>query len=390
MILYDYSQHMHGPFNKNSVQIALELYTMMNRSFECAGQDPRNVNFDPEFPVIANAVQQNNSEEDLYFYHTDHLGSSSWITFTDGSVTQHLQNLPFGEPFIDQRATSYDVRFKFTGKEMDSETGYQYFGARYYDSDLSVWLSVDPLSDFRQGISPFNYVQWNPINRIDPSGMIDFKKRPGKKGKKPKRRRFRLRNRDMGTGQKLRWRNNKGNDSPPISKVNKIGRFFGLGRRIATVPMGRYRTSGWTPVGQGGQGITNFNFNPPNLATYRLRGFRIIGPGGGFIMTGVRTGSNGRYFGFQAALHGFIGNGMYPGFIPFINQIFAATFPLGGFPYLFNGIRINPRHRKATSWTVNRRGVSNNLNYNVQIRFRFWQQYGQGNPRPFWHRWFYF
>jgi RHS repeat-associated protein len=110
-------------------------------------------------------------ENDIYYYHTDHLGSSSWITYTDGSVTQHLQNLPFGEPFIDQRATSYDIRFKFTGKEMDLETGYQYFGARYYNSDISVWLSVDPIADKYPMFSPYTYVFNNPINKIDRWGL---------------------------------------------------------------------------------------------------------------------------------------------------------------------------------------------------------------------------
>ena len=58
------------------------------------------------------------------------------------------------------------------------ETGYSYFGARYYDSDLSVWLSrklsgVDPLSDERPGLSPYNYCQLNPEMRVDPTGMLD-------------------------------------------------------------------------------------------------------------------------------------------------------------------------------------------------------------------------
>ncbi|HOJ25279.1 MAG TPA: RHS repeat-associated core domain-containing protein [Bacteroidales bacterium] len=41
----------------------------------------------------------------------------------------------------------FDTRYKFTAKELDNETSYTYFGARYYDSELSGWLSVDPLSD---------------------------------------------------------------------------------------------------------------------------------------------------------------------------------------------------------------------------------------------------
>ena len=43
-----------------------------------------------------------------------------------------------------------------TGKERDSETGFSYFGARYYDSDiLTGWLSVDPMADKYPGLSPY-------------------------------------------------------------------------------------------------------------------------------------------------------------------------------------------------------------------------------------------
>ena len=58
-----------------------------------------------------------------------------------------------------------------TGKERDSETGFSYFGARYYDSDLMTgWLSVDPLADKYPSLSPYNYCALNPIRVIDPNG----------------------------------------------------------------------------------------------------------------------------------------------------------------------------------------------------------------------------
>ena len=57
----------------------------------------------------------------------------------------------------------------FTGKERDSETGFSYFGARYYDSDLMTgWLSVDPLADKYPNISPYAYCAWNPVLFRDP------------------------------------------------------------------------------------------------------------------------------------------------------------------------------------------------------------------------------
>ena len=59
----------------------------------------------------------------------------------------------------------------FTGKERDSETGFSYFGARYYDSDLMTgWLSVDPMADKYPNISPYAYCAWNPVRLVDPDG----------------------------------------------------------------------------------------------------------------------------------------------------------------------------------------------------------------------------
>ena len=61
----------------------------------------------------------------------------------------------------------------FTGKERDSETGFSYFGARYYDSDiLTAWLSVDPMADKYPSLSPYNYCAWNPVKLVDPDGRM--------------------------------------------------------------------------------------------------------------------------------------------------------------------------------------------------------------------------
>ena len=62
--------------------------------------------------------------------------------------------------------------YSFTGKERDAETGFSYFGARYYDSDLSgLFLSVDPMADKYPSISPYAYCMWNPVKLVDPNGM---------------------------------------------------------------------------------------------------------------------------------------------------------------------------------------------------------------------------
>lgn len=55
-------------------------------------------------------------------------------------------------------------------KEWDEETGNFYYGARYYDPKISVWLSVDPLAHKFPELSPFNFTLNNPINLVDPDG----------------------------------------------------------------------------------------------------------------------------------------------------------------------------------------------------------------------------
>ena len=59
---------------------------------------------------------------------------------------------------------------RFSAKERDPETGLSYFGSRYYSSDLSIWLSVDPMSDKYPSFSPYVYCANNPVKLVDPNG----------------------------------------------------------------------------------------------------------------------------------------------------------------------------------------------------------------------------
>jgi len=118
---------------------------------------------------------QSDPEPNWYIYHSDHLGSSAFLTDAAGDPTQHLQYMPFGESFIEQRSiTSYYTPYTFSAKERDTETGYSYFGARYYDADISVWLSVDPMSDKGPGVSPYSYSFNRPVVFVDPDGEWPF------------------------------------------------------------------------------------------------------------------------------------------------------------------------------------------------------------------------
>ncbi len=64
----------------------------------------------------------------------------------------------------------YTNRYKFNGKELDEETGFYYYGARYYNPKFSIWLSTDPLAEKFPNASPYNYCLGNPIKLVDPDG----------------------------------------------------------------------------------------------------------------------------------------------------------------------------------------------------------------------------
>ena len=124
----------------------------------------------------AKAVSGNFKENDEYekmqfYYHPDHLGSSSYITNLDGEVAQHIEYVPFGEVFIEERNNTWNTPYLFNAKEFDEETGMYYYGARYYEPRLSLWMSTDPMQEKYSNISTYCYVSNNPIKYIDIVGL---------------------------------------------------------------------------------------------------------------------------------------------------------------------------------------------------------------------------
>ncbi|MCF8298045.1 MAG: RHS repeat-associated core domain-containing protein [Saprospiraceae bacterium] len=157
------------PIVGNIQDIADGLWDYIYNNTECVDGEPDYISIASNLPIVEDLFSSNNNETDLYFYHPDHLGSSSFISDVNGDVNQHLQYLPFGESFIDQQ-TNHNIRFTFSAKEKDTETNYSYFWARYYNSDISVWLSVDPLASKYPSMSSFMYCAGNPVMLVDPDG----------------------------------------------------------------------------------------------------------------------------------------------------------------------------------------------------------------------------
>jgi len=117
-----------------------------------------------------------------YFYLKDHLGSVRVVIDTNTTVVSAYDYDPWGYPFQDRtyEAGSTGQRYKFTAKERDLEsagdgvTGYDYFGARYYDSRIGRWGQVEPKIDKYVSWSPYNYAACNPLLLTDCNGKDLF------------------------------------------------------------------------------------------------------------------------------------------------------------------------------------------------------------------------
>ena len=111
-----------------------------------------------------------------YYYTTDHLGSTRVITNISGTVVERNDYYPFGGKHSNASYPQLTVnRQKFNGKELQTtgNTGFLDYGARMYDDVIGRWGVVDPMAEQRQLVSPYNFVQNNPLVRIDPNGMLD-------------------------------------------------------------------------------------------------------------------------------------------------------------------------------------------------------------------------
>ena len=109
-------------------------------------------------------------EKMQFYYHPDHLGSSSYITNLDGEVSQHIEYVPFGEVFIEERNNTWNTPYLFNAKEFDEETGMYYYGARYYEPRLSLWMSVDRFAENYPNIASYCFSANNPLHIVDENG----------------------------------------------------------------------------------------------------------------------------------------------------------------------------------------------------------------------------
>ena len=107
----------------------------------------------------------------VYYFLSDHLGSSNVVTDANGKIQNESDFYPYGGE--NSLSNNLSNHYKFTGKERDAESGLDYFGARYYSSVIGRFSSPDSVSGDPmnpQSWNLYSYVQNNPLSRIDPDG----------------------------------------------------------------------------------------------------------------------------------------------------------------------------------------------------------------------------
>jgi RHS repeat-associated protein len=132
-------------------------------------------------PTVARA-------EVVEYYHLDALGSVRMVTNASGAVSETHDYLPYGEEWCPNQTPSPGVCVtppagqprRFTGKERDTETALDYFGARYYGARIGRFTTIDPLiTQTENTLDPqrwnrFSYGRNNPLRYIDPDGREVF------------------------------------------------------------------------------------------------------------------------------------------------------------------------------------------------------------------------
>ncbi|MBO7465548.1 MAG: hypothetical protein J6T56_06850, partial [Bacteroidales bacterium] len=124
----------------------------------------------PPSGISVNSLHQTGTS-DIYYYHTNHLGSTAFVTDQNQTVTQGFLYAPFGEITTEYNANfGYNVlpKYAFNAKELDEETGMYYYEARYYKPP--VFTSRDAMFEKYFWMTPYAYCANNPVKYVDPSG----------------------------------------------------------------------------------------------------------------------------------------------------------------------------------------------------------------------------
>ena len=121
------------------------------------------------YGLNVDAVLAQDSSTGMVWSLADRLGSIDALTDGDGVVVDKRTFDSFGR-VLSQSNPSVAFRYGYTGRERDLESGLDYYRARYYDSNVGRFISVDPMGFGAGDTNLYRYVGNGVTNATDPSG----------------------------------------------------------------------------------------------------------------------------------------------------------------------------------------------------------------------------
>ncbi len=122
-------------------------------------------------PVVDQILASENATGQVLWALTDNQGTVRDVVDSTGIFQNHITYNSFGN-VTSQTNPTVSIRFGYTGRELDAETGQNYYRARYYDPQVGEFLSEDPIGFAGEDVNLYRYVANSPINGIDPTGNL--------------------------------------------------------------------------------------------------------------------------------------------------------------------------------------------------------------------------
>jgi RHS repeat-associated protein len=120
-------------------------------------------------------IARRDASGNVDYYFADRLGTARVVTNSGGTILDDSDYCPFGRECYEALTDSSGNTYKFTGKERDSESGLDNFGARYNSSSLGRFMSPDPMRSFDQSdpqkLNRYSYGRNNPLSNVDVGGQ---------------------------------------------------------------------------------------------------------------------------------------------------------------------------------------------------------------------------
>ena len=163
--------------NKTLSTTLVDTYYIWSHDGKLLAEYDQNGNCVKDYIYIGNKLlAEYHPQTGKYYYHmSDQINSTRIVIDDYGNLVYSAAHGPYGD-IQKEWVNTYDPKQKFSGKERESYTDLDYFGARYYDNHSYRFLSVDPVRNKDEAIGNpqlwnlYTYCSNNPITYMDPDG----------------------------------------------------------------------------------------------------------------------------------------------------------------------------------------------------------------------------